>query len=194
MKKLEKLLRQAWDAGFDDGTNVGGLSDIPLDTLFENCMENICENLREEHKGNEVSEEIIFAGDRVTTKVTRKDGKIKVRAGSGYAWGVDKLCTLKDTGNGFIAKIYRDGMTHQPLYYSLDYSHASYLLIALLTEYWLGDTFDEMEVFSKDVELDKDKIKEGIKAADPEGQDICPWSFEEGVRFALNWAEEAQGE
>jgi len=137
-----------------------------------------------------MSDEIIFNEERLTTRVTRKNDKVKVRAGNGYAPGVDKLCTVTDTGNGFIAKIHRDGMTHQPLYYSLDYAHASYLLMALLTEYWLGDTFDEMEVLSKTLELDTDKIQEGIDAADPEGMDICPWSFEEGVRFALNYSDE----
>ena len=136
-----------------------------------------------------MSEEIMFIEDLLMTKVTRKNDKIKVRAASGYALGVDKLCTLKDTGNGFIAKIHRDHSARQPIHISLDYAHASYLLMALLTEYWLGDTFDEMDVFSKDVELDKEKINEGIKAADPDGMDICPWSFEEGVRFALNWSE-----
>jgi len=136
-----------------------------------------------------MSDEIIFVEDRLTTKVTRNNGKIKVRAGSGYAPGVDKLCTVKDTGNGFIVKIPSNSSAKQPSYTSLDYAHASYLLMALLTEYWLGDTFDEMEVFSKNIELDKAKIREGIKAADPEGEDICPWSFEEGVRFALNWRE-----
>jgi len=43
---LEKLLREAWDAGFDDGSNVGGLADIPRSTLFEGCMENIIEGLQ----------------------------------------------------------------------------------------------------------------------------------------------------
>ena len=137
-----------------------------------------------------MSDEIIFNEERLTTRVTRKNDKVKVRAGSGYAGGVDKLCTVKDTGNGFIAKIHRDSSAHQPIYISLDYSHASYLLMALLTEYWLGDTFDEMEVLSKTLELDTDKIQEGIDAADPEGMDICPWSFEEGVRFALNYSDE----
>ena len=136
-----------------------------------------------------MSDEIIFVEDRLTTKVTRKNNKIKVRAGSGYAPGVDKLCTVKDTGNGFVFKMHSRSFARKPTYVPLDYAHASYLLMALLTEYWLGDTFDEMEVFSKNIELDKAKIREGIKAADPEGEDICPWSFEEGVRFALNWRE-----
>ena len=137
-----------------------------------------------------MSQKIIFVEDRLTTKVTRKNSKIKVRAGSGYAPGVDKLCTLKDTGNGFVAKIHRDHSARQPICISLDYCDAAHLLMALHVEYMLGDTFDEMEVFSKDVELDKEKINEGIKAVDPEGEDICPWSFEEGVRFALNWSED----
>ena len=32
--------------------------------------------------------------------------------------------------------------------------------------------------------IDREEIREGIRAADPEGMDLCPWSFEEGVKFA----------
>ena len=37
---------------------------------------------------------------------------------------------------------------------------------------------------SRWVGIDREEIREGIRAADPEGMDICSWSFEEGVKFA----------
>jgi len=37
---------------------------------------------------------------------------------------------------------------------------------------------------SRWVFITEDEIREGIRAADPEGMDICSWSFEEGVKFA----------
>ena len=37
---------------------------------------------------------------------------------------------------------------------------------------------------SRWVGIDREEIREGIRAADPEGMDICGWSFEEGVKFA----------
>jgi len=40
------------------------------------------------------------------------------------------------------------------------------------------------QVKSRWVGIDREEIREGIKAANPEGMDICSWSFEEGVKFA----------
>jgi len=40
------------------------------------------------------------------------------------------------------------------------------------------------EAKSRWVGIDREEIREGIRAADPEGMDICGWSFEEGVKFA----------
>jgi hypothetical protein len=97
-----------------------------------------------------MSDKIIFAEENMTTKVTRKDGKIKVRAGSGYAPGVDKLCTVKDTGNGFIVKFHSHSCTTQPDYHSIDYSHAAYLLMALLVEHNVGDTFGKIDIVDQD--------------------------------------------
>jgi len=102
-----------------------------------------------------MSDKIIFAEESMTTKVTRKDGKIKVRAGSGYAPGVDKLCTVKDTGNGFIVKFHSHSCTTQPDYHSIDYSHAAYLLMALLVEHNVGDTFGKIDI------VDQDQSKDG---------------------------------
>jgi hypothetical protein len=44
----------------------------------------------------------------------------------------------------------------------------------------------------KKVVITEKAIRQGIKAADPEGQDICTWSFKEGVKFALNWADKQE--
>jgi len=107
-----------------------------------------CERDRKTSCGRDevMSNTIVFSEDLMTTEVTRTSDKIKVRAGDGYVYGVDELCTLDDTGNGFIAKFHSNSSIEQPTYFSLDYSHASYLLMALLTEYRLGDTFGKMEV------------------------------------------------
>jgi len=91
-----------------------------------------------------MSEEFVFIEDTVTTRVKRKNDKIKVRAKSGYAPGVDKLCTVKDTGNGFVAKMHSRRGQHQ--YITLDYSHAAYLLMALLAEHAAGKLMGKIEV------------------------------------------------
>ena len=91
-----------------------------------------------------MSEEYVFIEGTVTTKVTRKNNKIKVRAKSGYAPGVDKLCTVKDTGNGFVAKMHSRRGQHQ--YITLDYSHAAYLLMALLAEHAAGELMGKIEL------------------------------------------------
>ena len=91
-----------------------------------------------------MSAEYIFIEDTVTTRVTRKDNKIRIRARSGYAPGVNKLCTVKDTGNGFVVKMHSQRGQHQ--YLTLDYSHAAYLLMALLVEHGAGELMGEIEV------------------------------------------------
>ena len=91
-----------------------------------------------------MSDEYVFVEDHVTTSVTRKNDKIKVRAKSGYAPGVDKLCTVKDTGNGFVVKMHSRGGQHQ--YITLDYSHAAYLMMALLAESAAGDLMGKIEL------------------------------------------------
>jgi len=93
-----------------------------------------------------MSKKFYVVEEDMITEATKKGSKVKVRAGSGYAQGVDKLCTLKDTGNGFLVKIHSNGPSNDPIYIALDYSHAQYLLIALLTEYGAGETFPAMEV------------------------------------------------
>jgi len=42
---LEQLLRDSWDAGFEECSECAGKADIPLDSLFENYMEDFCERL-----------------------------------------------------------------------------------------------------------------------------------------------------
>lgn len=100
----------------------------------------------EQVKDENMSDAIIFAEESMTTKVTRKNGKIVVRAGSGYLPGVDKLCTVKDTGNGFVVKFHSHSCTTQTDYHSIDYSHAAYLLMALLFEHSVGDSFGKIDV------------------------------------------------
>lgn len=100
----------------------------------------------EQVKNEDMSGTVIFSEESMTTKVTRKNGKIVVRAGSGYIPGVDKLCTVKDTGNGFVVKFHSHSCTTQPDYHSIDYSHAAYLLMALLVEHSVGDTFGKIDV------------------------------------------------
>jgi len=91
-----------------------------------------------------MSEEFVFIEDTVATRVKRKNDKIKVRAQSGYAPGVKKLCTVKDTGNGFVVKMHSRRGQHQ--YITLDYSHAAYLLMALLAEHAAGDLMGKIEL------------------------------------------------
>jgi len=40
------------------------------------------------------------------------------------------------------------------------------------------------EAKSRWVGLTEEEIREGITKADPEREDLCIWSFEEGVKFA----------
>jgi hypothetical protein len=101
-----------------------------------------------------MSDKIIFAEESMTTKVTRKDGKIIVRANSGYSQGVNKLCTVKDTGNGFIVKFHSQSSITQPDYHSIDYSHAAYLFMALLVEHNVGDTFGKIDIVDQDQNKD----------------------------------------
>ena len=46
--------------------------------------------------------------------------------------------------------------------------------------YWFGYLRGRKEWRS----INKEEIRDGIKAADPGGMDLCPWSFKEGVKFA----------
>ena len=45
MTPIEHLLRNAWDAGFKEGSEYAGNTDMTLDSLFENYMEKFCEEL-----------------------------------------------------------------------------------------------------------------------------------------------------
>lgn len=66
-----------------------------------------------------------------TEKVERKGNKIIVRAKSGYCDHVDKLLTLKDTGNGYIARFHSNSCFYQDHYATLDYAQAEELYLAL---------------------------------------------------------------
>ena len=96
-----------------------------------------------------MSETILFKNDQTITRVRRKNGKIKVRAESGYAQGVNKLCTVKDTGNGFLVKMHSNSPSRDPIYIPLDYAHAEYLLMALLSEYAADETFGRIEMIRR---------------------------------------------
>lgn len=66
-----------------------------------------------------------------TEKVKRKGKKIIVSAETGYCEHVGKLLTLKDTGNGYIARFHANSMFHQDHYATLDYGQAEELYLAL---------------------------------------------------------------
>lgn len=69
--------------------------------------------------------------DGLTCKAVVKGNTIKIKAVSGYCQGVKTLLKLKDTGNGFIAKISSYSSQQQDNYICMDYSEADYLYKAL---------------------------------------------------------------
>lgn len=72
-----------------------------------------------------------------TCKAVVKDDIIKIKAVSGYSSDVNTLLKLKDTGNGFIAKIPSYSCTHQDNYICFDYAEADYLYKAL--QVWFAE-------------------------------------------------------
>ena len=66
-----------------------------------------------------------------TEKVKRKGKKIIVSAATGYCDHVGKLLTLKDTGNGYVARFYSCSSVRQDHYATLDYAQAEELYLAL---------------------------------------------------------------
>ena len=66
-----------------------------------------------------------------TEKIEVKGNKAVVRAEKGYMPHIDKLLTLKDTGNGYIAKFHSPSSAHQDYYVCLDYAQAYDLYNAL---------------------------------------------------------------
>ena len=139
----EEVVRHAWQ-GFRalmHNANDSILDEIKdiSDKLLKAL--NQAENAK---KSQAAHTEYVFIEDTVTTRVKRKNDKIKVRAKSGYAPGVKKLCTVKDTGNGFVVKMHSRRGQHQ--YITLDYSHAAYLLMALLAENAAGELMGKIEV------------------------------------------------
>lgn len=69
--------------------------------------------------------------NETTEKVKRKGQKIIVSAESGYCSHVGKLLTLKDTGNGYIARFHANSSARQDHYATLDYAQAKELYWAL---------------------------------------------------------------
>ena len=64
--------------------------------------------------------------------VTRKGNKSIVRAiGRDYHEHVDVLCSVKDTGNGYIAKFKSYSSCQQDYYVCLDYAQAYDLVLGL---------------------------------------------------------------
>lgn len=64
--------------------------------------------------------------------VVRKGNKSIVKAcGSGWHPEVNVLCSVKDTGNGYIAKFKSYSSSHQDYYVCLDYAQAYDLILGL---------------------------------------------------------------
>ena len=81
------------------------------------------------------------------TKAVIKGDTIKIKPVSGYCSNVETLLKLKDTGNGFIAKIPSCSFTKQDNYICLGYDEADYLYKAL--QVW----FEQQEEYlRKDIE------------------------------------------
>lgn len=66
-----------------------------------------------------------------TEKVKRKGKKIIVSAATGYCDHVGKLLTLKDTGNGYLARFKSYDSLVQDHYATFDYAQAEELYLAL---------------------------------------------------------------
>lgn len=66
-----------------------------------------------------------------TEKVKRKGKKIIVSAATGYCDHVGKLLTLKDTGDGYVARFHSCSSLHQDHYATFDYAQAEELYLAL---------------------------------------------------------------
>jgi len=63
--------------------------------------------------------------------VIRKGNKSYVKAGKGYNSHVGTLCSLEDTGNGYIAFFPSHSSSYQDYYVCLDYAQAYDLVLAL---------------------------------------------------------------
>jgi hypothetical protein len=64
-------------------------------------------------------------------KVSVRGNVTRVKAETGFAAGVELLCKLKDTENGFIVKFPSYSAVTQDNYVCLDYDEAEYLYHAL---------------------------------------------------------------
>lgn len=63
--------------------------------------------------------------------VERRDNTVKVKARRGYAQPGRTMCTLKDTGNGYIAHFHSASSCQQDSFVCMDYSDARHLILAL---------------------------------------------------------------
>ena len=63
--------------------------------------------------------------------VVRFGNEVAVKAGRGYNKGVNTLCHLENTGNGYIAYFPSHSVTRQDYYVCLDYAQAHDLILAL---------------------------------------------------------------
>ena len=60
-------------------------------------------------------------------KVVETKSGLKLKAVKGYNKGVDTLCKMKNTGNGFIFKFPTYSCVQQENYTCLDYAEAEYI-------------------------------------------------------------------
>lgn len=63
----------------------------------------------------------------IEEKVVETKSGLKLKAVSGYNIGVNTLCKMKDTGNGFIFKFPTYSSINQENYVCLDYAEAEYI-------------------------------------------------------------------
>ena len=71
----------------------------------------------------------VFEEDGTVERIIDNDSgdSYVLKAGGGYTPGVDTLCEITDTGNGYIAYFPSYSSTMQDNYICMDYSEADYL-------------------------------------------------------------------
>lgn len=87
-------------------------------------LNTLIAQVKEMQMGGEVFEE-----DGLVERLIDDDNgcSYTLKAGGGYTTGVDTLCHLTDTGNGYIAYFPTYSNTHQDNYICMDYSEADSL-------------------------------------------------------------------
>ena len=85
--------------------------------------------LLEESKKESAENGEVFEEDGMVERIIDDDDgdSYVLKAGGGYTPGVDTLCEITDTGNGYIAYFPSYSSTMQDNYICMDYSEADYL-------------------------------------------------------------------